>query len=284
MIAQTALTGEALKVFYFCQVTTEVILFSFWLTGENETKRGLLKWIRDTRTYITKAKEQEDEAPRCSSEGAWQWRHAAERQMGIMKDGIMKEWDEIFILGENWRAATEEAKVNVLSSEFRVELSFFPLLLLLHNLSHKPPKPWAAEKLSNKMSYMHLQSNTLVSVWGYKQGSFIAVCKMEHQICLLATDKGFFHLEYWMKEVKTCYGSIFDEAGRITLIMNSALQDMWLVFLKRFFLILKQLKEHTCLKHTHTLSVVWLFLFTFHSSRMKDGSFKAFLSKFLRFY
>lgn len=147
MIAQTALTGEALKVFYFCQVTAEVILFSFWLTGENETKRGLLKWIRDTRTYITKAKEQEDEAPRCSSEGAWQWRHAAERQMGIMKNGIMKEWDEIFILGGNWRVATEEAKVNVLSSEFRVELSFLhsyfcSITFLINLLNHVLQRSW----------------------------------------------------------------------------------------------------------------------------------------------
>lgn len=120
--------------------------------------------------------------------------------------------------------ATEEAKVNVLSSEFRVELSFFSLLLLFHNLSHKPPKPCAAEKLSNKMSHMHLQSSTLVTVCGYYQGSFIPACKMEHQICFLAIDKALFLLEYQMKEVETCYCSTFDEAGRNTLILNSALQ------------------------------------------------------------
>lgn len=198
MIAQTALTGEALKVFYFCQVTTEVILFSFWLTGENETKRGLLKWIRDTRTYITKAKEQEDEAPRCSSEGAWQWRHAAERQMGIMKNGIMKEWDEIFIFGESGNRGSKGKRTFIW---IRGRIVFFSLLLLFHNLFHKPPKPCAAEKLSNKMLYMHLQSNTWVNVCGYKQGSFITACKMEHQICFLATDKALFHLEYQIKEV-----------------------------------------------------------------------------------
>lgn len=51
---------------------------------------------------------------------------------------------------------------------------------------------------------MHLQCNTLVSVCGYKQGSFITVCKMEHQMCFLASDEALFHLDHQIKEVKTC--------------------------------------------------------------------------------
>lgn len=140
---------------------------------------------------------------------------------------------------------------------------FSSLLLLFHNLSHKPPKPCAAEKLSNKMSHMHLQSSTLVTVCGYYQGSFIPACKMEHQICFLAIDKALFHLEYQMKEhvIAALLMKQEETPWYWTLLYRRV---TCLCFFGRILLILKELKELICLKVTLLLLFDFFILICIH--------------------